>query len=453
MKNVSTAPVKTNDDVTLSIDALNSEGAGVGRVEGFAVFVPGALPGETVTAHVLKVGGGYAVAKCTEVLSASKQRVAPRCPVYARCGGCALQHLAYPAQLAAKRTFVYDALKRLGGIDDPKVLDTLGMPAPWRCRNKGSFPFGMDGGEVVFGFFAGRSHRIVPCADCAIQDERIVDVMRRVSVWANDNAVPAYDEAAHKGSLRHVSARVTAAGEVMAVVVTNGPLKHKEALLEALEGVDSVWHNQNDRDTNVIFGDTFTLLAGAAALTETIGGKAFSVGPQSFLQVNAAQAAVLYETAIALLDPKPDETVADVYCGVGTIALLLSDRCGRVVGIEQVPAAVEDARRNAAQNGADNAEFLCGNAEDVLPKLVSDGRQIGGVVLDPPRKGCEPAALHAAADSGAARIVYVSCNPATLARDCRILLDRGYALVSAQPVDMFPQTSHVETVVLMSKVR
>ena len=448
-----TAPVKKNDDITITIDALTGEGAGVGRVDGYAVFVPGALPGETVTAHVLKVSAGYAVAKCAGVVTASPDRVTPRCPVYARCGGCALQHLKYEKQLEAKRAQVYDALTRLGGIEAPQVEQTIGMETPWRCRNKGSFPFGSDGGEIVFGFYAGRSHRIVPCPYCMIQDERVVDVMRRVAAWANDNAVSAYDEETQRGLLRHVSARVTAAGEVMTVIVTNGPLKKRDELLAALENVDSVWHNRNDRDTNVIFGDAFTLLCGRETLTEQIGGRTFAVSPQSFLQVNAAQAAVLYDTAITYLAPTPEETILDVYCGVGTISLLLADRCAGVIGIEQVPEAIADAERNAAANGVANARFLCGNAEDVLPKLVSAGERIAGIVLDPPRKGCEPGAIAAAAESGAERIVYVSCNPATLARDCRALIERGYTFVKAQPVDMFPQTGHVECVVLLSKVQ
>ena len=286
--------------------------------------------------------------------------------------------------------------------------------------------------------------------DCPIQDPRVVDIARRVAEWADSCAVSTYDETTRRGVLRHVMARVTATGESMAVIVTaTDRLPHADELLSLLGDVDSVWHNVNARETNVIFGDTFRLLAGAPALSESIGGMSFSVSPQSFLQVNAQQTAVLYQEAARLLDARPEETIVDAYCGVGTISLLLSPAAGRVIGIESVPEAVEDARRNAAANGVENATFLTGNVEDVLPALDA---HIDAVVLDPPRKGCDPRALDAIASSGATRVVYVSCNPATLARDCARLAAHGFRLVCATPVDMFPHTAHVETVVLLSKL-
>ena len=442
-------PVQKNEDLQLTIDALTSEGQGIGRVDGYAVFVPGALPGERVGVHIIKVTSGYAIGKLTEVLEPSGARVQPVCGAYPSCGGCTLQHLDYGEQLAVKRQTVVDALQRLGGIEAPAVGETRGMAVPWRYRNKGSFPFAAGGHGVAFGFFSPRSHRLVPITDCPIQDQRIVDIVRRVQEWADACHVSAYDESARRGVLRHVMARVTATGESMAVIVTaSNRLPHADELLALLSDVDSVWHNINERDTNVIFGSDFRLLAGEPALSETILDLSFSVSPQSFLQVNAQQTAVLYGEAVRLIDAKPDETIVDAYCGVGTISLLLAQHAGRVIGIESVPEAIRDAKRNAADNGIQNAEFLSGNVEDVLPSLPG---RIDGLVIDPPRKGCDERVLSAIVRGGASRVVYVSCNPATLARDCKFLTAHGFRLVSATPVDMFPQTAHVETVVLLSK--
>ena len=442
-------PVAKNDDIVVTIESLTNEGQGVARVDGFAVFVIGALAGEQVNAHVIKVSPTFAIAKATEILSPSPDRVRPACPVFSQCGGCSLWHLSYPAQLRQKQQWVQDALSRLGGFSSVPMQQIMGMEEPTRYRNKGSFPFGAIGIGVVFGFYAERSHRLVPFSDCLIQDERIVDAARRVAAWANACGIPVYDETTGDGQLRHVVARTTAEGELMIVVVTKGQLKKKDDLLSFLEDVDSVWHNENPRQTNVVFGDNFTLISGKQALTEVIGGKRFSVSPQSFLQINRVQTQALYQTAREFLAAKSSETVVDAYCGVGTISLLLAGDCARVIGIEQVAPAIEDAKANAKANGITNAEFLCGNVEDVLPRLFAQGNAIDAIVLDPPRKGCEEAALAAIAKSSANRVVYVSCNPATLARDCKYLAEHGFSLSSVRPVDMFPQTCHVECVVLM----
>ena len=442
-------PVAKNDDIVVTIESLTNEGQGVARVDGFAVFVVGALAGEEVKAHVIKVSSSFAIAKAVEILSPSPDRVRPACPVFSQCGGCTLWHLSYPAQLRQKQQWVQDALTRLGGFSSVPMQQIMGMEAPTRYRNKGSFPFGAVGNGVVFGFYAERSHRLVPFSDCLIQDERIVDAARRVAAWANACGIPVYDETTGEGQLRHVVARTTAEGELMIVVVTKGQLKKKDDLLSFLEDVDSVWHNENPKQTNVVFGEKFTPLSGKQALTEVIGGKRFSVSPQSFLQINRVQTQTLYQTAREFLAAKPSETIVDAYCGVGTISLLLAGDCARVIGIEQVAPAIEDAKANAKANGITNAEFLCGNVEDVLPRLFAEGNAIDAIVLDPPRKGCEEAALAAIAKSSANRVVYVSCNPATLARDCKYLSEHGFSLSAVRPVDMFPQTCHVETVVLM----
>ena len=446
-------PVQKNDELVVTIDTLTNEGQGVARVEGFAVFIVGALVGEEVKAHIIKVMPTYAIAKAIEIIKPSPDRVRPACPVFAQCGNCSLWHLSYPAQLRQKQQWVEDALTRLGGFSGVPMQPIVGMEEPTRYRNKGSFPFGAAGNGAVFGFYAERSHRLVPFSDCLIQDEQIVDAARRVAAWANACGVPVYDETTGEGQLRHVVARTTGNGELMVVVVTKGQLKKKSDLLSFLEDVDSVWHNENAKDTNVIFGEKFTLLSGKQALTETIGDKRFSVSPQSFLQVNRIQTQALYETAREFLAAKPEETVVDAYCGVGTISLFIAGDCKRVIGVEQVAPAIEDAKTNAMENAVANAEFVCGNVEDVLPRLIAGDTKIDAIVLDPPRKGCEEAALAAIVQSSANRVVYVSCNPATLARDCKYLVGHGFALSAVRPVDMFPQTCHVETVVLMSRVK
>ncbi|MDO4542966.1 MAG: 23S rRNA (uracil(1939)-C(5))-methyltransferase RlmD [Clostridia bacterium] len=448
-----TAPVHKNQDLILHIDALTSEGQGVGRVEGFAVFVPFALAGETVSAHVIKVTSSYAVAKLIEVMEPSPERVEPLCPVFYACGGCTVQHLNYRSQLEYKRQAVADALERIGGFKGIEVLPAIGMDEPWQYRNKGSFPIGNVGGEISIGFFSPRSHRLVPTYTCPISDRRVIDTANKVAEWANENRISAYDEQTKRGVLRHVVVRATQAGGIMAVVVTTtSKLPHSEQLKEKLDAVDSLYHNVNPNDTNVIFGAEFKLIFGASVLTETVCGNKIIVSPRSFLQVNPLQCEKLYEKAIEYLNPQPHETIADLYCGVGTISLLLARRAKRVIGIESVPDAIADARRNAELNGLANVDFICGEAEKVLPKRIADGLRPNAIILDPPRKGCEEQVLKAIADSKADRIVYISCNPATLARDLKLLKTHNLTPHLTHPLDMFPHTSHVETIVLLSKL-
>ena len=456
MKQQSAPPLARNDDVVLTVDSLGSEGQGVGRYEGFAVFVPGALPGETVHTHIIKVTSSYAVGKLTGIAVQSPQRVAPSCPLFSRCGGCSLQHMDYEAQLSFKQKVVSDAFKRLGGFNDVVVAKTLGMESPWHYRNKGSFPFASVNGVIETGFFAQRSHRIVPLEACPIEQESAILVALAVRQWARECGISVYEEESHKGILRHAMARIASDGGVMAVVVTTGALPQAQKLVSLLKSkvpnLKSIIHNINSTQTNVILGSRYQTLWGDERIEHTLCGLAFSVSAASFLQVNTEQTEKLYETALAYLNPQGNETVADVYCGIGTISLMLAKRARRVIGIENVPQAVEDAKHNAEKNLIKNAEFLCGNAETVLPALVKDGVRLDAAIVDPPRKGCEEAALKAIAESGVNRLVYVSCNPSTLARDCRTLTELGFEINSVQPVDMFPQTEHVETIALMLKM-
>ena len=443
-------PFQKNQELTLEITGVTSEGQGVGRSDGVAFFVPFALPGETIRAHIIKVENRFCIAKIVEILKPSAHRIAPRCEAYEKCGGCALMHMDYAEQLKTKTQIVKDCLERLGGFTEIKVQNTIGMDDPWRYRNKGSFPIGYVDGTAAFGFYAERSHRLIPLFDCPIEDARITALARTVTEWANRNHVRIYDEQTGKGSLRACVVRITSTGERMVVVVTKGELPAKESLMKMLD-VESLYHNRNDQNTNVIFGDRFTLLKGKAQITEEQNGIRFAVSPQSFLQVNPIQTKVLYDTAIQLLDARSNETIADVYCGIGTISLAIAKHAGKVIGIECVPEAIKDAKKNAMENGLGNTDFIYGLAEDVLPKLVKGGMRPDAILIDPPRKGCEESVLSAIAESGVNRVVYVSCNPATLARDAKILCGRGYTIVHVQPVDMFPHTQHVECVTLITR--
>ena len=443
-------PFHKNQELILEITGVTSEGQGVGRSEGVAFFVPFALPGETVKAHIIKVEKRFCIAKVIEILSESPHRVAPLCEAYEKCGGCALMHMDYAEQLKTKTQIVRDCLERLGGFIGVEVQDTIGMSDPWRYRNKGSFPVGFVDGAVVFGFYAERSHRLIPLFDCPIEDERITAIARAVTEWAKRNHVRVYDETTGKGCLRACVVRIASTGERMVAVVTKGELPTEGSLVRMIDA-ESLYHNRNDRNTNVLFGPSFRLLKGTPAITERQGDLQFLVSPQSFLQVNPTQTEVLYDTAIRLLDPKPDESVADVYCGIGTISLALARHAKSVIGIECVPEAIDDAKKNAALNGIENTLFLCGLAEDVLPSLVEKGMRPDAIVIDPPRKGCEEAVLNAIAESGVNRLVYVSCNPATLARDAKILSTYGFRIEHVQPVDMFPHTQHIECVVCIQR--
>ena len=443
-------PFVKNQDVVVSIDGMTNEGQGVAHLDGVAFFVPETVVGETVEAHIIKIEKRYCIAKVKSILSASSERVTHACEAYPYCGGCTMQHMTYAEQLQQKRRFVADALERLGGLSGIEVQPTIGMENPWRYRNKGSFPFGSVDGQTAFGFYAPRSHRLVPLFDCPIQSEKITETARQIAAWANKYKISVYDEATGHGSLRACMVRTTTDGKVMAVIVTHGKLPHEKELIERLSHVDSLYHNRNDKDTNVLLGDTFRLLHGEPTLLETQNGLSFSVSPQSFLQVNPTQTERLYQTAIDYLDPKSNETIFDLYCGIGTISLQIARRAGHVVGVECVSEAIEDAKQNAIRNGLANVDFVCDLSEKALPKLLKIGTRPDAIVLDPPRKGCEPAVLDAILQSTANRIVYVSCNPATLARDLKILTAGGFAVQKVQPVDMFPQTAHVETVCLLT---
>ena len=446
-------PLNKNDDIELRIDSLGSEGQGVGRYEGMAVFVPFALPNELVKVHIIKVAKNYAVGKLIKVIEPSKVRREPRCSSFTRCGGCNLMHMDYAAQLEYKRDLVENAFARIAKIEGVHVENTIGMDEPYHYRNKAAFPFAMVDGRMCFGFFAPRSHRLIPIDGCFIEQEPLYNVASAVHCWAEENDIQPYDEETGSGTIRHVVSRITTSGDIMAVIVTKGKPKKLNKLVDMLkercEGIKSIILNRNDEDTNVIFGRSYETLWGEDTLTENLCGFEFSVSAASFLQVNPVQTECLYAQVEAFLPEKDGFEAIDVYCGTGTISMILSKRAKHVTGIENIKPAVEDAARNAERNGAGNADFICADAAEALPELIEKGIRPDVIVIDPPRKGCDKAVLNAITGSAVQRVIYVSCDPATLARDVRILVDGGYSIQKVQPIDMFPQTAHVETVCLL----
>jgi 23S rRNA (uracil1939-C5)-methyltransferase len=450
-------PVTRGSNIKLEIERLNHDGEGVGHIDGFTVFVPGTAPGDRVNARVISVQKTYARALFESLDTASPARVVSPCEHYGSCGGCQLQHISYEEQLRLKRELVRDALSRIGGLDVP-VLPVIGMDEPWRYRNKAQIPVGLDGDRIKVGFFAKRSHRIVDVKSCIIQhpiNDRVINIARETMQELN---IPAYDEETHTGLIRHILARTSFTnGETLVVLVTNGRhLPRQESLVNLLhtrlENLSGIVQNINTRRGNIILGHEGITLWGQPYLMEKIGSLTFRISPQSFFQVNTFQTRVLYEKVLFYAALTGQETVFDLYCGIGTISLYLAQKARKVVGVESVAAAVEDARANAELNHATNTEFHVGLAEEVVPALVRRGYQADVAVVDPPRKGCDEKLLATITALRPARIVYVSCNPATLARDLKYLAGNGYNVQEVQPVDMFPHTSHVECVVLMSRV-
>jgi len=452
-----------NKDYIIEINDMTHEGQGVGRIGGFAVFVNGALTGELVETRIIKVTKAYAVGKLNKILKVSADRTEPFCSVFKRCGGCSLQHMSYEATLRLKTKIVRDNLERIGGLKDVEVYDTIGMEKPYNYRNKAQYPIALVKGEAVSGFYAPRSHDVVKSEVCGIQAP-VSDVIRNeIMRFIADKGLTIYDESTGRGLIRHIVTRVGFnTGEVMVVLVINGEkLLHSDELVKRLGDVSSmgdvssksadfkvksIYLNVNTRRTNVILGDKNTLLYGSSTILDTIGKYSFLISPHSFFQVNPVQTRVLYEKALEYAELTGRETVFDLYCGIGTISLFLSEKAAKVYGVEVVEAAVADAKRNAELNGVKNAEFILGEAEKAVPGLYQEGIRADVVVLDPPRKGCDESLLRLISDMKPKRIVYVSCNPSTLARDLKHLTGSGYMAERVQPVDMFPWSGGVESV-------
>ena len=437
--------------------SLGQDAQGVCRCNEIVVFVPDLLPGERALVRIVRPERRFAYGKVEKRLNDSPDRQTPFCPIAKRCGGCTCQHMTYDASLEYKRQQVQDLLERIGHIHI-NVPPVLGMETPFRYRNKGMYPVGSGKDGPVCGFFAQRTHDLIPLPEtgCMLQDEASHLALKAVLEWMRTFHVPVYDEATQHGLIRHIMTRTTTAGGLMVVVVTaSADLPEPSALVrslrDSLPGIESIALSVNTKPGNTILGQDIRVLFGNPEMRDTILGLSFSVSPLSFFQVNPRQTEKLYQLALRYAGLNGNETCVDAYCGTGTISLLLARQCKRVIGIEIVDAAIQNARRNARDNQIDNAEFITGATEIVLPDLVRNGLKPDVIVLDPPRKGCDPAVLEAIREAAPDRIVYVSCSAPTLARDLEILSRCGYSVKSVQSVDMFCWTSSIETVVLLSR--
>ncbi|QOX65660.1 23S rRNA (uracil(1939)-C(5))-methyltransferase RlmD [Anoxybacterium hadale] len=495
--------IEQGKEYEITIEDMSHEGQGIGRIEGLAVFVDGAVVGDVVKAELTKLKKSYAFGRLTEILTPSEYRVSAACEYFGSCGGCSLQSMSYEGQLKLKQKLVKDKLTRIGGLENPLVRDTIGMDVPENYRNKAQFPVGMRQrgtqlgnisgkqtgkytekhagkhvgknlakgmtGEAAVGFYQAKSHQIINCETCMIQSAPAEKIAQALREYMKSDHIPAYDEKTGKGLIRHLIVKTAfGTGEVMAILVINGKgMPNGEKLVLMMDdainelppdpqtgieySLESVVLNINKKNTSEIMGSECVTLAGKPNILEEAGGLSFEISPMSFYQINPVQMVKLYDKALEYAALTGAETVLDLYCGVGTIGLYCASKAKKVIGIESVKAAVLDANRNAVINGIVNAEYICGKAEEELPRLLKEGVQADVVILDPPRAGCDPALLDAVAQVCPKRIVYVSCDPATLARDVKILGELGYGFVEAQPVDMFPHTGHVETVIKMRK--
>ena len=444
-----------NDILAVTVMAVGSEGEGIARREdGYTYFIPGALPGDQAEILVLKENKSYGYGKLLRLIEPSPHRVEASCAVFGKCGGCTLLSADYGFQLELKRRTVVDALERIGGFDGSIVAPCVPSEPELGYRNKAQYPVVNSGNGLVFGFYAPRSHRVTPCDDCRLQDPELNLIAAEIAAWAGENKIPAYDETSGRGCLRHIYVR-RGRDEVMAVLVAAFRPKKIETLADRLCGkfprLVGLVLNHNSKNTNTILGDKQELVWGRDYIVDNIGDVKYKINYRSFYQVNPYTTKKLYDRVRELCALTGNEEVFDLYCGTGTIGLYLADSAKKVTGIEIVPQAVENARENAFMNRIENAEYYCGKAEELCPKLAENGTRADVVVLDPPRKGCERPLLEAAAKMDPERIVYVSCNPSTMARDCAVLRELGYELTEATPFDQFPHTPHVECVGLMSR--
>lgn len=454
--------MKKNDKLVVKIEDIGVSGEGIGKVDGYTLFVKDAVIGDTVEAVITKPKKNYAYAKMLKVLEPSPYRVEKKCPVARQCGGCQIQELSYEAQLAFKEKKVRGNLERIGGFA-PEFLDKVmepicGMEEPFYYRNKAQFPFGTDkNGNIVTGFYAGRTHAIIPNTECALGVPVNKQILECILEYMNENGVTAYNEETGRGLVRHVLIRYGfKTGEIMVCLVINGDnLKNEELLVEKLvqiPGMTSITCSVNKENTNVIMGKEIKEVWGQGYITDYIGDVKYQISPLSFFQVNPAQTETLYGLALEYADLKGEETVWDLYCGIGTISLFLAQKAKKVYGVEIIPQAIDDARNNAKLNGFENAEFFVGKAEEVLPEQYEKNQVYADViVVDPPRKGCDETLLRTMVSMKPERIVYVSCDSATLARDLKYLCENGYEIVKARAVDQFPHTVHVESVVKLVK--
>lgn len=469
MKKTDTSlPVRKNQEIEVYIDDLGLKGEGIGHFEGFAIMVLGALPGEKVLCHIIKVTSRYAVGKLLRILEKSPARQEPVCPVFGKCGGCSLQHLSYEAQLSWKEERVKAALQRIGKLDPASLQQIrfspiIGMKAEQALgyRNKAQFPFGRRDQKVIAGFYQAHSHEIVAIDSCPLQDERINTLYHKTLAFLSSHPIEPYDMTTGEGVLRHLYYRAAQEGLSMTLVVAKDQAIPKQELIEFAKenGVLSLSLNLQPAPTNVILGSHTITLFGSTHLEDQLmvddETLSFQISPESFYQVNASQTGKLYQASLNLANLSPNDLVLDLYCGIGTITLFAAKLCRHIFGVEVVPQAIENAKSNASLNQIENASFLCGSAEEVLPSLIQElGRPLDVVLVDPPRSGLDKTVVETLLQAAPSRIVYISCDPSTLARDIDLFCHADgscYLVEAVQPVDMFPQTTHVETVVLLRR--
>ena len=448
--------LKKNDDIKLKIENSTLDGSGIGRYDGMTVFARPAVRGDEVTAHILKVKSSYAYASVKEIEKPSPYRISAPCPVYGKCGGCCFCHLDYAEELRIKQTHVADCLRRIGGIE-PEIEEITGSEKIYGYRNKAQYPVEINGDKVSIGFYANHSHRVVNCPSCSLQPPEFEIILRAFTDYIVKKGTTSYNEETGSGLLRHIYLRKgTASGEIMVCPVINADkMPDEDALVKALTGacenIKSIVVNSNKEKTNVILGKHCRTLYGSGYITDTLCGLTFRLSPLSFYQVNRDQAEKLYMKAAEYAALTGKETLLDLYCGTGTIGLSMASKAREVIGVEIVENAVEDAKTNAKLNNISNASFICADAAQAAEMLREKGVSPQVVIIDPPRKGCSPAAVKIIAEMSPRRVVYISCDPATLARDCKLFEEFGFRTLKAAPFDMFSRAGHVETVVLMIK--
>ena len=450
-------PINRNDIVEVEIIDTSHEGTGVAKIDGFTVFVDGGLLGDIGKAKITDIKKNFALGKMIKITNPSIYRVEPKCPISNICGGCQLQGLSYDVQLEIKTNKVINDIKRIGKLDDVIIHKTIGMDEPFRYRNKAQIPVGLENNKTSIGFYKKGSHSIIDTNSCLIQHSISDKVIKVVREYMSQYKIKPYDSKSGKGIIKHILTKTSfKTKDTMIIIVTNGSkLPYKDELVNELKGsvptLKSIVHNIHSKRTNQVMGPKTITIYGDDKIVDYIGELKFNISPESFFQVNPIQTEVLYNKALEYAELKGNETVFDLYCGIGSISLFLAQRAKKVYGIEVVSQAIEDAKENARINGIDNVEFFDGTAEEIFPMLYKKGIRADVVVVDPPRKGCGKSVLDTIVKMQPKRVVYVSCNPSTLARDLKYLDENGYKTVEVQPVDMFPQTEHVECIVQIKR--
>ena len=446
-----------NQDIRLTITALTNEGSGVGRYGGQAVFVSSAAVGDEIECHIIKAKKNYAVGKLTKIITPSPDRIEPDCPVYSRCGGCSYRHISYEAECRVKEQNIADSFKRIGSLD-VTVKPIIPAVSCSRYRNKAQYPVRMNNGRLEIGFFAPFSHRVIDCADCKLQPGEFSDIISAFRTWITKYSIPVYDEQTHRGIIRHIYIRKAfETGEIVVTVVVNAKKVPKKdelitKILKSNENIVGICADYNTDKTNVIMSDKCECIWGREYIEDILCSVKIRISPLAFYQVNRAMAETLYKKAAEYAHLTPDAVLLDLYCGAGTIGLSMADKVKEVIGAEIIPEAVENAKTNAEINGIKNARFICADASAAAEALERENLKPDVVILDPPRKGCSKELIETVVKMNPDRVVYVSCDHATLARDCAVFDSLGYKTVEATPVDLFPRTVHVETVCLLSKL-